>query len=416
MLLVRCVGFAMLLGTVGASLADAQVKAGVAQEAFELPRGVPLAGYSRRRGAPSRGLHDPVGVRALFLEEDRTAAILASCDLLIIDEYLFHAVRRRLIDAGLPSDLTLILAGTHTHSGPGAYGTRFAEKISMGHYDPTVAESLLSSMTRAILRAHQQLAPIRAAYHSIETSGLIVNRVEPGGVTDSQVSVVALYAQAMTTPMAVIVNFAAHPTTLGAWNHQLSADYPGVVVGEIERQLPGTTALFFSGAVGDQAPVKTGTDYEPATRLGQSLARDVTKVLKEERPTMPADRLRAAWQQMQLPPAQVRLNPRVRLPRWIGRRLVDDDATLALVQLGDVVFFGVPCDLDAELGIALKQTARSRGLHPILIGFANDYIGYCVSETRYASGAYEALMAFNGPTTGTRVIEQLTAMLDSTPQ
>jgi len=91
---------------------------------------------------------------------------------------------------------------------------------------------------------------------------------------------------------------------------------------------------------------------------------------------------------------------------------VDDDATLSVVLIGDVAFFGVPCDLDAELGIALKATARSRGLHPMLIGFANDYIGYCVSETRYASDAYEARMAFNGPTTGRMIVEHLLHMMD----
>ena len=124
---------------------EAEVRAGVAKEIFTLPAKVPLAGYSRRHGKPSTGVHDPAGVRALVLQDGDTVAVLASCDLLIIDERLFEAVRRRLDDLGVSGPMTLLLAATHTHSGPGAYGTKFFEKLSMGHFDPEVSQSIIQT-------------------------------------------------------------------------------------------------------------------------------------------------------------------------------------------------------------------------------------------------------------------------------
>jgi hypothetical protein len=103
----------------------------------------------------------------------------------------------------------------------------------------------------------------------------------------------------------------------------------------------------------------------------------------------------------------------VSLPRWIGRSLVDDDATLSVAVVGPVAFFGVPCDLDASLGLSLKHAVRSKGWQPILIGFASDYIGYCVTEETYRTGRYEALMAFNGPKTGKLIVKRLEEMLEA---
>ena len=142
-----------------ASAAEAAVQAGVAAEPFTLPERVPLAGYSRRHGKPSHGVHDPVGARALALSDDGTSAMLISADLLIIDEPLFQAVRQGLRQAGLPADLVVVLAATHTHSGPGAYGRQFLEKISMGHYDPGVFDALVEAIVRSGARAWEHRVP-----------------------------------------------------------------------------------------------------------------------------------------------------------------------------------------------------------------------------------------------------------------
>ena len=391
-------------------LVAAYVTGGVARETFSLPAGVPLAGYSRRGGKPSRGLHDPVGVRALVVVDDTAAVALVSCDLLIIDEALFDAVARRLSEQGVPADLVLLLAATHTHSGPGAYGRRFLEKLSMGHFDPRVFDALVEAIARAVVRAWQTRAAVRVASASGATEGLVENRVELGGMVDPEVTVSGFYPADADQPFALLVTFAAHPTTLGAWNMELSADYPGVVMRELERRIPSAIALFFAGAVGDQAPVKSGERFDRPERMGLAVAERALALAAGLHPEPPSG-VSARQERISLPPAQVRAGS-LMFPRWLGRRLVDDDATLSVVTVGSVAFLGVPCDLAASLGGRLKDAARRRGLQPRVVGFACDYIGYCVPESLYRAKQYESSMAFNGPKAGELVTDQLIRMLD----
>ena len=119
----------------------------------------------------------------------------------------------------------------------------------------------------------------------------------------------------------------------------------------------------------------------------------------------------AIQEQMSLPPARLRLG-NISLPAWLGRRLVDEDATLSMLAIDDTLFLGVPCDMTASLGAALKQAARAKGFHPFLIGFANDYIGYCVPAEVYHAQAYESAMAFNGPHAGELLVKRLIRMMD----
>ena len=98
------------------------VQVGAAKLELTPPVSVPLAGYSRRKGKRSTGVHDPLFVRAVVLQDADTTVALVSCDLLIIDEALFEAVRRKLEPALNGRSLTLLLAAKHTHSEPGANG------------------------------------------------------------------------------------------------------------------------------------------------------------------------------------------------------------------------------------------------------------------------------------------------------
>jgi len=410
---MRRFSVACLIAVIAALLsqeARAEVRAGVAYEAFELPGRVPLAGYSRRHGKPSAGRHDPVGVRALVLQDGPATAALVSCDLLIVDEHLFEAVRRQLIAQDLPETLTLVLAATHTHSGPGAYGKRFLEKISMGHFDPEVFEAIVDTVARAVERAYAELAPVRIAAAAGPTQGLVKNRVEEAGPTDPELTVLGFYEQTGTSPLAVVINFAAHPTTLGAWNMELSADYPGVAMRELEQRFPGAVAFFFAGAVGDQAPVKSGDKFGRAEWIGHALAERAVALLQSVQPQAPRG-LNARQESLPLPPAKVRVG-RLVLPRWLGGRLVDDDAALSLVVVGQAAFIGVPCDLAASLGGRLKESARAQGLQPVVVGFANDYIGYCMPASLYEAKQYESSMAFNGPKAGELVVEHLLQLLN----
>jgi hypothetical protein len=399
---------ALLAGLPGA--AAEPVRAGVAAETFELPRWVSLAGYSRRRGRASQGVRDPVGVRALVIRDDDTAVALVSADLLIVDERLMEAVRARLQGREDLADLSVLLAATHTHSGPGNYGATFLERLSMGHYEPQVFEALAQAIAQAIRRAAERLEPVRVGCSTSAAEGLVTNRMDPQGVVDDELTVCTVQ-RADGGPLALLLSFAAHPTTLGAWNRRLSADYPGEACRTLEAGLPGTTCLFFAGAVADQAPVKVGADDEPARHLGQRLA-ELALPLTQASTARTPQRLQVREERLPLPPPRVRLSQRLALPATLSRRLADDDAALVVARIGPATIIGVPCDLSAEQGQTLKRAAAAHGSQPVLAGFANDYVGYCLPASRYDDDAYEARLMLNGPEAGERIVQRLLEMMD----
>ena len=388
--------------------ASAELRLGTAKRSLVPPVKTPLAGFSRRKGALAEGMLDPVYVRALAWRDKDTTVALASCDLLIIDETLYQAVKAR-VDAASPSPIQLIVASTHTHSGPGAYGHKFLEKISMGHFNQQVFDFLAAQISQAVLDAAAQTQPVTVRYGAGETDGLALNRMSTDGPLDAQVRVVR-FDSLQGKPAALLVNFSAHPTTLGAWNMRMSADYPGVLMRELDARYPGALTVFVAGAVGDQGPAKHGDRYQATEWLGKQLARRVEAVQTDPAPSA-SDEVRA-WQRVErLPPANITYKGKS-FPGWLARTLVDDDATLSLATIGRVAFIGAPCDLTSELGERLRKRAEADGFRPVIVGFADDYIGYCMPRVLYESGSYEASMAFNGPDTGELLVQWLSAMLD----
>ena len=280
----------------------------------------------------------------------------------------------------------------------------------MGHFQPAVFEFLTARICEAIEAAAGSMKPVTVAGASTATTGLVTNRIDSAGVVDPELGIVVFHASD-GHPLAIVSNFGAHPTTLGAWNRQMSADYPGVLTDAIEARYPGTVCLFFAGAVGDQAPVKHGNGFEPAQWLGHELARSAQMLLEQPVQQPPLESVAVDQRMTRLPPAHLRLGG-FSLPSWMSQPFVDDDATLTVLRIGQTCFIGVPCDLSTELGLELKAHARARGLHPLIVGFANDYIGYCLPERLYRTRRYEASMAFNGPKTGALLVEELKRMID----
>jgi neutral ceramidase len=92
------------------------VQVGFGEEVITPPNpvGHVLAGYITRRGV-SKGVHDDIYVRVLFIEAERPLAI-ASLDLLAVDERIVEDLRR--ISQGALGAALTVVAATHTHSAP----------------------------------------------------------------------------------------------------------------------------------------------------------------------------------------------------------------------------------------------------------------------------------------------------------
>jgi len=97
---------------------------------------------------------------------------------------------------------------------------------------------------------------------------------------------------------AVLFGYTCHNTTISSDFYRFNGDYAGFAQLEIEKALPGTTAMFIALCGADQNPHPRGT-VEWAAQHGAELAREVQRVLAESMsPVQP--RIRSAYEDVQL--------------------------------------------------------------------------------------------------------------------
>ena len=385
--------------------------AGAARVEITPPVGTPLAGYARRRGRPSRGVHDPLYARALALSDGEHVVVLVSAEILIIDQPLYEAALARIEERYRVGREGFLLWATHTHSGSGAYGQCFLEQRSMGRYDQRVFDALSRAIAEAAIRAVEVLAPAAISGGETTVEGASWNRVVDGGPTDPFVRVLRVDHRT-GQPLARLVTFAAHPTVLSAANRDFSGDYPGVLMRAVETKQPGSVCLFAAGAIGDQAPVYGAEDrFTESQRLGERLAAAALEAVTEKA-AVTDGRIKTVVEDLPLPDAHLRVG-RLRLPSWLSRRFVESRTPLHLVAVDRWLLIGAPCDLGVEVAAEIAGAAHARGRHPIFIGFAEDYIGYVLPATAYASNTYEARMHFYGPRIADTLTRAVIAMMDT---
>src|SRR5204862_4926269 len=100
------------------------------------------------------------------------------------------------------------------------------------------------------------------------------NRRAGGAVHDTNLTVTRLDT-AEGRPLAVLVNWTAHPTFMDAEDMLFSGDWPGHLQRTVEALAgQGVTAMYYNGAEGDQSPVPPpdcGSRWERAERYGREM-------------------------------------------------------------------------------------------------------------------------------------------------
>ncbi len=233
---------------------ETPLEAGLAVVDLTPAPGVALGGYAARWGRPSLAVHDAVEARALVLRQGDRSVALVSVDLVGVSRRVTELVRRRVADLGLDD---VVLTATHTHAGPGGLTTVPLWRTSMGAFDRGLFARTAARIEAAIRRAYADLDPavIRAGRTSGERlRGAVRRRAEVGVEPDASLGVIRI-DRPDGSPRGAVVHFGAHPTLIGAGVRAISAGWPGAARREVERRLPGVTAIFLQGAEGDVSPV-----------------------------------------------------------------------------------------------------------------------------------------------------------------
>ncbi len=380
----RCV-VVLLVWTVfsAANIANA-LEAGAAKTEITPPLGTPLNGYGDRLGRGAVAVHDQVWARCLYLDDGETNLFLVNTDLCFITRELRDRVLE-LAPKEVPPE-RIILTATHTHNGHGGMVRGLLLRSASGRFMPEVLESTAARIAETMRQAHSLRKRGAIGYGTGTQDGLSKNRRVDEGSTDPQIGVIRV-EDADGAPIAILANFAAHPTSVGERDRlSVSADYPGYYYSELEK-LAGSecVAMFTNGAQGNQTcgNPEERTGWPRTESIGRLLAGRVFDV---------ADKLVCGDAKLTVGYAAPQL------PRTIANNWFPPTTVLHTIEINDLLltfFPGEPC---VELGLRMRDRALERGYTAqFTVGLADDYLLYFAPTEYYAKPCYETAASFYGP-------------------
>jgi hypothetical protein len=266
-------------------------RAGSAVKEITPPVGIPMWGYGARHDKPSDGTLDPLMAQAIVVAAGDEKVAIVGTDLgRGPTEAMMQVIRRELADkAGIRH---VMISGSHSHHGP-VIELIDEPGLGNGKFTAAVAYSqrLPHLLVETILAADNALKPAKLGF-ATESVALNRNRQskrEPKA-TDPMLAVIRFDDEA-GRPIAVLVNFAAHPVMTEAKLLKYSADYPGFLKKKVEAEL-AARCVFMQGAAGDMSPNPVNVPWAPKP-FGELVADRVialARSIRTETPPRPSVR------------------------------------------------------------------------------------------------------------------------------
>ena len=374
-------------------------KAGVARRDITPGEPLPMWGYGARHDALSQGTLDPLFAVAVVIQAGETRLAIVGLDLgRAPAERSLQRIRGRLkTEAGI--DFSFI-AGSHTHHGP---VLELSDEVGKGkgRFDAALRyyRQLEDAICDAVLEANRNLVPAKMGIGSAKLDGYNRNRHTKLLPKPTERDLVVLRLDALDgKPVAVLINFTAHPTMIPSSTLKFSADYVGAMKQAVEKEL-GATAIFMQGASGDQS-VNEG-ENRGYQAFGQAVGREVVKLASS---TVTAEvaspSLQVKEERFRFPPRVDLANPLVRgayekaffpelIPNFIDEYAdgVRPRLTVALLN-GEIALVGASGEFFANHSIRLKERARVKQV--LFFGYCNGYHQYFPTIEAVAEGGYGA--------------------------
>lgn len=409
-------GVSLYHTAIAASFGGEGWKAGVSKTDITPYENMWMAGFAVR-DKPSEGKMHALWAKAVVLE-DRTGnrCVLVSTDLLgftkEIAENIKSEIKRKL---GL-SKGQILLNSSHTHSGPvlrdalvDIYPFGKEDSVKVDEYSKWLENKIIALVVDAAssleeVTVESGIGVTRFQVNRRNNSAAHLAQLhELKGPNDHAVPVIRI-KDASGGLKVLLFGYACHPTVLDGY--EWSGDYPGFAQLELEKLYPGSVAMFFQGAGGDQNPLPRHS-RPLARQYGKELAAAVERVLEEDTMRELAPEIQTAYQEVPLPlaaaPTEAALLEMIDqnrdgtyFRRWALRtleRLRNGESLettypypIQAWTLGDQLIMGLGGELVVSYALKLKELF---GWETFVLAYCNDVMGYIPSNVILKEGGYE---------------------------
>lgn len=387
-----------------------ELRAGAAQVEITPPTGTPSAGYGNRMGRGMEGVHDPLLATALVLDNGEKMIAFVGVDHLGFGEAMVRAVKEAVHANTNTATCEVYLGSSHTHAGGGAYlDIPGLGEILAGKFDPKIYQSYIDGAIRAVLDAAQNMVAAKAGVGYGHARNLNGYRGDwpPNVETRDEVAVVKV-THVDGAPMAVLFNFAAHPTVLSGSNMLFSADWVGASRRHLIEMIGGgVQPVFFNGAQGDVSPRAPSAEdgFARCDLMGKALAEEVRRVwdATETSATLKIETKRFSYD----------IRPKPTTSGFSRPGADSQESELNAIVLNDRdAFITVPGELSCIYDADIKRFGAWLGFNQVSIfGLTNDAHGYIITPESWRHRIYESTLSFGGELYGERIKGMVYALL-----
>lgn len=441
--------------------------------------GTPQGGWGAQTHQRGTGADMPFYATALVLSDGQETAAIVEADAIGFDREWTDKILDAIEEISGLNRNQIRFSCSHTHSGPNTFRL---QNISEGL---DMAVSYLEDMPRkiasAVWQAQQTLQPVRCAAGS-GSCDINVNRRfrAPDGSmivgrnwdspADPSLRIVR-FDDLNENPVATIVNYACHGTTMAWQTKKFTPDFPGPMRKTVEEQLGGV-CLFLQGAAANLGPRRGFTgDCRVYRKLGKILGLESSRIAEEietlprreryvgampsgatiamyeDEPVEPATpELRSLRRVIQLPAkkysgvAELQAEAdallaevsRLRREGTIDEmRLANAKATQAgwrasnartyfdkefidwelhCVRIGPIALLSIAGEPFIE--IAQRIIAQSPFEHTLVCGYANGGLGYIPTREAYSEGGYEIEATFFSSDAADKLVAESVQLLN----
>jgi hypothetical protein len=276
----------------------------------------------------------------------------------------------------------------------------------------------MSKIHAAVQVAETSLDNVKIAFQQIDAHELVINRLaRESGTKDPYLRLVHLMKK--NGDHGMLISFSGHATNLDADVWELSRDYPGVLIDRLEENEDLDFVLFAAGMVGSHnIDIDIPKGHDRIIKTGEKLAEKIM-VNSENIRYDTISLVGGADIEIGLPASQLRLVGKIGVRDWVFRTFFGPlKANIKLLQIGEVLFIGMPCDYSGELSINnhLDAYANARGKELFITSFNGNYIGYITEDSHYYSCDHDEVKTLNwvGPNMGTYFTDAIKKMIDAT--
>ncbi|MDD2474698.1 MAG: neutral/alkaline non-lysosomal ceramidase N-terminal domain-containing protein [Dysgonamonadaceae bacterium] len=377
-----------------------------------------LAGYGHKR-VPYGKIHD-LYVKVMALKDTNgKIVILATSDNQGMSKTVYESIYQKVHQRFGVERKDFMLTFSHNHSGPRLtddlwdyYPVDKEQERLVVEYSDWMSDKVIEAVDEALKNWQPAklfkgegkctFAVNRRENKESEVEEMLKSGQALKGPVDHSVPVLAIKGESGNL-ISALFGYACHATTISfnAW----SSDYPGFAQINLEKNNPGTAALFFNGCGADQNPLPR-RKMELCEKYGKMLSDAVEEVLAGPMDPIYSS-IKTAFEYVSLDYEEVVTKEKL-LPvangdsklhaRWAKRMLEKIDAGIELEKsypypvqawkLGNELLF-IAMGGEAVVDYSLRFKKEYDQQTTWVSGYANEMVAYIPSRRVWEEGGYE---------------------------